>query len=46
MSFEHSKQFLHLYLSILVRIVYSFVYFLHGIFILFISIALFNAIIL
>ena len=33
MSFAHSRQFLHLYLSISVRIVYSFVYFLHGIFI-------------
>ena len=30
MSFAHSRQFLHLYLSISVRIVYSFVYFLHG----------------
>ena len=46
MSFAHSRQFLHLYLSISVRIVYSFVYFLHGIFILFISIALFNIIFL
>ena len=42
MSFAHSRQFLHLYLSISVRIVYSFVYFLHGILILFISIALFK----
>ena len=39
MSFAHSRQFLHLYLSILVSIVYSFVCFLHGIFILFISTA-------
>ena len=44
MLFAHSRQFLHL--SISVRIVCSFVYFLHGIFNLFISIALFNAIIL
>ena len=44
-SFAHSMQFLHLHLSTSVRIVYSFVYFWHGIFILFISIALFNSII-
>ena len=45
-SFAHSRQFLHLYLSISVRIVYSFAYFWHGILILFISIVLFNSIIL
>ena len=39
MSFAHSRQFLHLYLLISVRIVSSFDYFWHGIFILFISIA-------
>ena len=42
----NSLQFLYLYLSVSVRIVYSFVYFWHGIFILFNSIALFNSIIL